>query len=207
MSLIDEALKRAQEAGQAEKGRPGDRPWIPTPMPDAGLAARQRILRVAAVGGAAAVLIGAGLYFWLNRARPEPARQPELAPEAAAVAAVEPVATAALALPPTAAPRLEVTRPPVAAAEELAPAPAPPAPARPAQTLADGRSYVGSIAIPGGGKLELGGIVWSEFEPRALLNDRIVGVGAYVEGFTVSKIEEDRVALEKDGVTVFLSLK
>ena len=49
--------------------------------------------------------------------------------------------------------------------------------------------------------------MWSDAEPRALLNDRVAGVGAWVEGFTVAKIEPERVALEKDGVTIFLSLK
>ena len=31
--------------------------------------------------------------------------------------------------------------------------------------------------LPGGEKIELGGIVWSETEPRALLNDRVLGIG------------------------------
>ncbi|HEY1435031.1 MAG TPA: hypothetical protein VGG65_06625, partial [Thermoanaerobaculia bacterium] len=78
---------------------------------------------------------------------------------------------------------------------------------KPAAAGATGRNYVGSLALPGGGRLELGGIVWSETEPRALLNDRIVGTGAYVEGYTVVKIEEDRVVLEKDGATISLSVK
>ena len=66
---------------------------------------------------------------------------------------------------------------------------------------------MGAVDLPGGGRIELGGIVWSEDEPRALLNDRIVGTEAFVEGFTVSKIEENRVLLEKDGVTISISLK
>jgi hypothetical protein len=61
--------------------------------------------------------------------------------------------------------------------------------------------------LGGGVKIELGGIVWSETEPRALLNDRIVAPGGYVEGFNVVKIEEGRVALEKDGVTIYLAVK
>ena len=81
----------------------------------------------------------------------------------------------------------------------------PPAPR--AQALTDGRTYAGSVVLPGGAKIELGGIVWSEAQPRALLNDRIAGVGAWVEGFTVAKIEPERVALEKDGLTILLSLK
>lgn len=84
---------------------------------------------------------------------------------------------------------------------------APPAPAGSPARIADGRSYAVAVNLPGGGRIELGGIVWSEDAPRALLNDRIVGVDAYVEGFTVSKIEESRVALVRDGVTIYLTLK
>lgn len=102
-------------------------------------------------------------------------------------------------------------RPPAAtggdpgASAAASPAPDPPAPR--AQALADGKTFAGSVLLPGGAKIELGGIVWSEAEPRALLNDRIAGQGAWVEGFTVTKIEPERVTLEKDGLTIFLSLK
>jgi hypothetical protein len=77
----------------------------------------------------------------------------------------------------------------------------------PLSAVVDGKSYAGSVTLPGGAKIELGGIVWSETEPRALVNDRIVAVGAYFEGFTLSKIEENRIALEKDGATIYLTVK
>ncbi|MFY9552665.1 MAG: hypothetical protein WAU32_16080, partial [Thermoanaerobaculia bacterium] len=70
-----------------------------------------------------------------------------------------------------------------------------------------GKVHAGSVTLPGGAKIELGGIVWSETDPRALVNDRIVGVGAYVEGYTVTKIEEDRITLEKDGAILVVSVK
>jgi hypothetical protein len=73
--------------------------------------------------------------------------------------------------------------------------------------LQDGRTYVGVVQLPDGAKIELGGIAWSEEEPRALLNDRIVGTDAYVAGFTVAKIEENRVVLVRDGMTVYLAVK
>jgi len=109
---------------------------------------------------------------------------------------------------PASAPRLRPTRaaPPPASADAsptAAPAPAP----KPSGPIADGRTYSGSINLPGGGKIELGGIVWSETEPRALLNDRVVGADSYVEGYRVVKIEEDRVALEKDGVTLYITVQ
>ena len=85
------------------------------------------------------------------------------------------------------------------------PAGASPAP-RPAH-LASGRSYSGSVTLAGGEKIELGGIVWSETEPRALLNDRVLGVGGFVEGYEVTRIETDRVELKKDGATITVTVK
>jgi hypothetical protein len=85
--------------------------------------------------------------------------------------------------------------------------PAPAAPRPPRAAAPTSRTYSGSITLAGGEKIELGGIAWSEEEPRALLNDRIVGVGGYVDGYSVSKIETDRVVLEKDGATIVLTVK
>ncbi|HEY2798222.1 MAG TPA: hypothetical protein VGK26_10065 [Thermoanaerobaculia bacterium] len=82
-----------------------------------------------------------------------------------------------------------------------------PHPSRPAASTAGIRTYAGSFPLAGGEKIELGGIAWSEEEPRALLNDRVVGVGGYVDGYSVSKIETDRVVLEKDGATIVLMVK
>ena len=41
MSLIDEALKRAQEATRSQGAKTDARPWTPAPLPDAGLARRR----------------------------------------------------------------------------------------------------------------------------------------------------------------------
>jgi hypothetical protein len=70
-----------------------------------------------------------------------------------------------------------------------------------------GKSYKGKVALPDGGSIELGGIVWSEADPRALVNDRVVAVGAYVQGYTIERIEEDRVVLEKDGKRITITVK
>ena len=217
MSLIDDALKRAQAAGQPEPaGTTAPRPWTPAPLPDAGPARRRRLARILAAGVGIVVAASAGV--WLLRRTPAPQSSPppsrdSPAAETAAVTA-PPLATA---LPAEAAPTTEVvakarpTRPPAAPVGDPGTAAAentvadPPVP-RP-QALANGKTYSGSVTLPGGAKIELGGIVWSEVEPRALLNDRVAGVGAWVEGFTVAKIEPERVVLEKDGLTVFLSLK
>ena len=220
MSLIDEALKRAQSAGQAGEGQPGDRPWVPTPMPDEGLARRWVLRRAAGATLLAIAAAGAAYWFFLRSTSGVPVSRarsaaPPLAPKAA------PMASAAVptALPVSVVPTPPRARPGVAgpASPAQAPhedlggrveeAPAVEAPAPRPQRLVSGKTYSGVVALPEGPRIELGGIVWSETEPRALLNDRILGVGGYVEGFTVESIETERVELRRDDVRIFLSVK
>jgi hypothetical protein len=66
--------------------------------------------------------------------------------------------------------------------------------------------HVGEVGVPGG-HIELGGIVYSDANPVALLNGRIVGVGGTVEGFTVVSIQESQVELKNDHRTIFLRLR
>ncbi len=217
MSLIDDALKRAQAAGEAAPGRPsGPRPWSPAPLPDAGLARRRAALRWSGIG--AAVVLAAVAAVWLYRRESSSALPLPVAggsgEEPAPAVAVAPTAAPTAPAAPTplpARPRPIRIPPPVAEApgESAAGAEVEPTsvPQHAAQAITNGRTYAGSVTPPGGGRIELGGIVWSEQEPRALLNDRIVAVGAYVEGFTVARIEEGRVVLEKDGLTIFLTVK
>jgi len=212
VSLIDEALKRAQEASQKE-GKKGEtaRPWTPAPLPDAGLAKRRALVRASlrALAGIGIVVVLAflGRLVW-NAAAPE-APPPSRAAALAAPTAI-PMSPPVEALPTTAAvvaapTRLRPTKVAIPEAEDASPGVVEVPP--PASVLDDGRTYVGVVNLPEGRRIELGGIVWSEEEPRALLNDRIVATDAYVEGFTVAKIEENRVALEKDGMTIYLVLK
>ncbi len=205
MSLIDDALKRAQAAGQPDAKPQADRPWVPAPLPDAGLARRRRLVRLLAIGfGLGAVAAAA---VWITRKTATEASRPPAGEVQVEKRAPEPVLLPPAAAPPAAStPPTQVaakSRPagPAApagqapgAAAEASPDPHPPAP-RP-EALADGKTYAGAIMLPDGARVELGGIVWSEAEPRALLNDRIAGVGAWVEGFTVARIEPERVALE-----------
>ncbi len=215
MSLIDEALKRAQEAARKEGESQDKRPWTPAPLPDAGLARKRRIVRVIAwsLSIAAAVALGAvGVRAVWNAAGPSerPAAAPAAAPTAPAPeptlpeTVVTPPMTSKAAVPPARPTRTSM--PEGVSIAETAPEATPVAPPAPRPPAGE-RNYVGAVALPGGTRIELGGIAWSEDEPRALLNDRIVGTGAYVEGFTVSKIEENRVVLEKDGTTISISLK
>jgi hypothetical protein len=213
VSLIDEALKRAQEAsrrGDAPGEKERSRPWTPAPLPDAGLARRRALMRAGlwtlAGLAAAAALAWGGRWIW-DAASPPPTRAAAVLPTSpptvpAAVGVPTPMPTAA---PPAATPRLRPTRVAIPQTEDIAPGviEVPPPPS----VLEDGRTYVGVIQLPDGAKIELGGVVWSEEEPRALLNDRIVATDAYVAGFTVAKIEESRVVLVRDGMTVYLAVK
>jgi hypothetical protein len=81
--------------------------------------------------------------------------------------------------------------------------------ARPAPTAPAGppaRTSVGTYTAPSGGRIDLGGIVFST-TPVALINGRVVGVGAVVEGLTVVTIEENRVELSGEGAHVWLNLR
>jgi hypothetical protein len=212
VSLIDEALKRAQEASRREGEKERSRPWTPAPLPDAGLARRRAAIRAVlwTLGGvaAAAVLFLGGRVIW-NAAAPDapaPTRVAAAAPTAAPtlpeMLVPTPVPTAVSSAVPT---RPRPTRVAIPRTEDIAPGvvEVPPPPS----VLQDGRTYVGVVVLPDGARIELGGIAWSEDEPRALLNDRIVGTDAYVAGFTVANIEENRVALVRDGMTIYLAVK
>lgn len=216
MSLIDDALKRAQAAGEGEASRPAGRPWIPTPLPDPGIARRRAAVRWMSI--AAAVAVAAVAAVWLYRREfsaplPLPAGEgrgegrtaagamPQSTPTPDAVTLATPIVVAkARTTPP---PRTAAAQPIESESAEVQPTAAPRAP----QAIANGKTYAGVVNLPGGAKIELGGIVWSETEPRALLNDRIAAVGAFLEGFSLTKIEENRVVLEKDGVTIYISVK
>lgn len=222
MSLIDDALKRAQAADE-KAGKPADRPWIPTPMPDAGLARRRAVARllsiavVALAAAAAAVLVlrragpsGSPVAAGNDRdaGRPAAAAAPSSPTPLQVVVAVATPVTPAPGSVPTRRPRpTPAAAPPSSsgAAESASPGPAPVSKA--SGPTADGKTYAGTVPLPGGEKIELGGIVWSETEPRALLNDRVLGVDSYVEGYRVIKIEEDRVELEKDGLTIYVTVR
>ena len=235
MSLIDDALKRAQAADEAA-ARSAERPWIPTPMPDPAIARRRALARWAGIAGAVALVTAAGAWLATRIAPGVPTRTASLRPTEPVPAAVFLAATptpdavalatpvvvappaarfpgAGLAPPTTRRPRPTPAAPaaseppseaPESSAAASAPAPAPPPRPREAS---GGRTYAGSANVPGGARIELGGIVWSETEPRALVNDRVLGVGSYVEGWSIKTIQEDRVVLEKDGAAITITVK
>jgi hypothetical protein len=220
VSLIDDALKRAQEASRTQGEPDKARPWTPPPLPDAGLARRRAILRalgIAAGGIAGLAVLGLlGWVIWNAAASEKTAAAATPAPRvAAAVPTPEPTLAETVVAPPVraraaavAAPSPHPTQAPASTGANASPEPKPAA-AAPAQPrgLSDGKTYIRVVELPEGGRIELGGIVWSEEEPRALLNDRITAVDGYVEGFTVSKIDENRVVLTRDGMTIYLAVK
>jgi hypothetical protein len=52
----------------------------------------------------------------------------------------------------------------------------------------------------------LEGIVWSETEPVAMINGRILRVGGAVEGYIITKIEPQAVELQGERGTIRLTV-
>ena len=108
--------------------------------------------------------------------------------------------TGAAALPsPSTTPVPEVPRP------EEAPATAA-ARAQLEERLEDGATYLRRAAAADGSSVELGGIAFSEERPIAVINGSVVAPGDMIAGFTIVRIEPERVELEADGVRIFLAL-
>jgi hypothetical protein len=103
--------------------------------------------------------------------------------------------------PPPAAPSASESQPSRAAAAVSAPV----APAAPAGRRTG--DFLRSVEFPDGTKLELGGIVYSEAAPFAYLNGRLVGVGEFVEGFRIDRIEREQVLLSGDAGSIRIRLK
>jgi len=136
-----------------------------------------------------------------------PAPAPPLAPEPEAVPrppAVEPARPRAAPAPapretrPAAVPEPKPEpppttprRPPSAPVPETAPPrEASPQPSEPAQPVApapaaDAPSYVREVVLPGGAKLALSGIAYSETQPVALINGRVVGQSVSSPAFSL----------------------
>jgi hypothetical protein len=226
MSLIDEALKRAQAAQIPAPQAPSVWTQTPTHLPDRRSAWKRpaiwliSVLLLAAL--AAFVSIRQGGTKPASRSSAALERRP--APTAAASTAESQAQASGRLVPSPLASALEPempahadvqsVRPPTIAPTHpvvAAPAEAPPAGRttndRPSRALVDGKSYSGEILLASGAKIELGGIVYSEESPVALINGRVVARGDSVEGLTVAKIEPERVELEGHGVRVFLVLK
>jgi len=241
MSLIEDALKRAQEeaARQDDLERRAKRRWIPPEPP--------REKRRGAVIAAALVCAGgvvAGAWLWRSRravprpavssrtdtappvaapAIPAPLPQVEVAPppgraggkEKPAVPAKNSVAPAAgrdrPAASPPAPPATRMTEEKPRPEEPASPRPAAPASPRPAPTIsgakAEPTSFVRVATLPGGTKIALDGIVYSETNPVALIDGRVVAPGGSVGDFQLVRVEQNRVELRGAGRTIWISLQ
>jgi hypothetical protein len=116
-----------------------------------------------------------------------------------------PARTAPSAPQPEPAPPAAQTAPRTAASTPAAPKPAPAAPNR---RFENGGTYLRSVALPGGQRLELDGIVASATEPMTMINRQLVGIGETVDGFRIEAIEANQVTLRGvDGLVVHLRLR
>jgi hypothetical protein len=225
MSLIDEALKRAEiEAARRDGLKGGAYPWVPEHAPRR----RRRAAVVAAVVITAGIV--AGGVMWLSRRAAAPVQGPKSKVQRSLSQELH---TVEVAPPPRGLPsRVSAGNGETASSkgsrESKRPAPKPPTEAvhvatapdakpRPASAAstdgkaargsADAKTYVGEVTGPDGAKIELGGIVFSETNPVALINGKVLSPGAVVEEFTIVSIQADRVELRGRGITMFLVLK
>jgi hypothetical protein len=120
-------------------------------------------------------------------------------PTAGAVVTGAPEASVASPSPPADA---DAASRPVA--EDRRPAPAPTAGATP---LLPRGTHLRRVELPGGERIELGGIAWSQDFPVALLNGQALSAGEIVAGYTVVKIEPAAVELHGPAGTIVLRLK
>jgi hypothetical protein len=228
VSLIDEALRKASDQAAGRDATPiQPSSWVPA----YGLDRRSRRRRATVLVAGLVALAAAGGVYWLTMRAPSErgVRNPRISwpppsqvtpfpevlvappPRAAPTRRRNPSPTATQANNPV-TPR-ETNRPTPSKPTGRSGAPSapatsqPPTPQVPARPLADGRTYKGEVSLPGGGKISLDGIAYSEPRPVAVINGRVLETGGMAEDFTVERIEPDRVTLSGRGMTIFLELK
>jgi ferric-dicitrate binding protein FerR (iron transport regulator) len=217
MSLIDDALKRARDeaALQDQEGRRS-----PLPQRQGGRPPSAGGGRALAIGLAAGVLVSLLAYqAYRATVRPEPQRSPPPAP----AAAHPPSPLPEVAVPPPISAQAGKAR---SGAEHARSGRANPAPgvkpdSPPAATVSaasapgegkgkrprDGESFSRSVSLPGGSRIELEGIVYSDTRPVALVNGKVMAPGDTVEGFTIVKISPDRIKLQDHERTISILAK
>jgi hypothetical protein len=227
MSLLNDALKRADEANRTQ---PGSGPPLPplrpadyvTPYPG-GLRLLLGVLVVLALGAS-----GFFLSRWLvPGGDPPPARSTGAAAAAHPGDAPGPIParplpaadTASTALPQTSAPSTPALRgagargntPPAATAASppvrAASAPAPAAEPEPAPRVAEAGALATSATrtnLPPALKLQ--SIIFRLRNPAAVINGQMLGVGDVVDGARLLRIERHAVTLEREGKTNVLEL-
>jgi hypothetical protein len=234
MSLVSEALKKAQrEAARREgrdKGLPeplvaGAQPWRARRGSRSPLAVVLAAGLLALVAGAVYFVSDSGAEKPRDEKRPDkgPARavESEVGPAAPALPAASPLSVPAASPPeaerPAPAPAADsvVDHREAAAAPTAPPSGSPevPAPPRSAVTAPVSASaqreatFVRSARLPSGAEIRLGGIAWSETAPLAYLNGKLLGVGESTAGARVERIERDRVVLAGPEGRIVITLR
>jgi uncharacterized membrane protein len=221
MSLIDDALKRAHGTESPEDAvkRGASYPFMARNLQDRRRSRRALLTGFLAGGFLAAALAGALVYVLVGwrpapvgrvlapaRTLPPPAAssplpqvvvKPPVRPHPTAPGGEE--AAAARRAGKQAAPKSSPSRSTISAGQsgDEDAAVAPPA----------AKTYSKSATLPDGRKLELDGIVFSETNPVAMINGRVVAVGGIIEGLTVAGIEAERVELKGNDLRLFITLK
>ena len=202
MSLIDDALRRAQEEAerQEEAHRRSQRPWIPPEPP------RPRRSRTPLFAAGALLAVAAAVWVAVRPARsgPGPVRRPSPSePDRVAAPKLETVAVPAPDAPVTLAARPLPAPPPPRAAGATHPESRRP---KPSSGLTDGKTFVRTVPLGEGLAIDLDGIVFSDTNPVAVIGGKVLGPGGIVDDFQVVRIEANRVTLRGRGVTIYVSL-
>ena len=197
MSLINDALKRAQETQKKS----------PPPLAGAPLHSvpTERRSAMPLIAGAVILLllgVGAGVLLQLNKR--EPATKIAVAPAQPAVQNSEPQKNVQPA-PPVAVPVANI---PVAAQPVISPAPTPVTPSVAAEPSP--KPPVSEIEVastkPAWPKLKLQGIIYVPRKPSVVINGKALFVGERVDGAQVVAISPESVTLVFTGRTNVLSV-
>ncbi|HVM59623.1 MAG TPA: general secretion pathway protein GspB [Verrucomicrobiae bacterium] len=207
MSLINDALKRTQDAAYQAAQTP---PPLPTRCQPSDAANTQGVKRILLVMGGSAAVILVGfivLILWLV---PRIRSVGNSLTPATEVSVTEPK-PAKTVTPP--APKVEAPAKP-AVALPAAPAPSTPAPAQ-TDSKASEEQIVAKVmerikteqpAVPPPPKLALQGITYAPNSRDAMINGVTVQEGDVIEGARVVTIENRRVALDFHGQEIVLRL-
>jgi len=69
------------------------------------------------------------------------------------------------------------------------------------------RVFIETAILASGEELALGGIAWSETDPYALLDERVVGLGETILGYMVTRIAPQEVELEGSDGAILIRLE
>ena len=178
MSIIQEALKKAQDTQEAPPPLSQPQPAVTETAPfraepPAPSKAVFKPVMIAAFAAALIITAGFGAHFFSSIKKSFPAKTN----------------------PPDTAIQQQVTYKPAAT-----PVPEPKGPLAPIQKMADLKS-----AVPP--KLILNGIMYIETGPRAIINGNTVEVGDSVSGAEVRRINRDNVVLTFNDAEITIDLK